>query len=64
MKHIYELMEIAKKTGKISQAELAEGLTETILFQKPDMPPPAPRAPVTGTHLLGDDEAAAAWEQL
>ena len=64
MKHIYQLMDIAKKTGKISQAELAQGLTESILFQKPDMPPPPPRPPVTGTHLLGDDEASAGWEQL
>lgn len=46
MRHLTALMEIAAKNGKITKAELAEGLTQTIAFHKPGDPPPAPRKPV------------------
>jgi hypothetical protein len=62
MKHVRQLMEIAERTGKISKSELADGLAETVVFHHEDTPSPPPRAPVTGTHLTGDDEAD--WEQL
>jgi hypothetical protein len=48
MKHIRQLMEIAEKVGNISKAELAEGLSETVVFHKPGDPAPAMRAPVGG----------------
>ena len=61
MKHVRQLMEIAERTGKITKAELAEGLTETIVFHKSDAPPPPPRAPPS-VHVTSDDEAQ--WQQL
>jgi hypothetical protein len=54
MRHVRELMVIAEKTGKISKTELAEGLTETIVFHKSNAPLP-PRAPVGATRFTGDD---------
>ena len=47
MKHLQTLMEIAAKNGKISRAELAEGLAQTIVFVKPGDPRPEPRKPVS-----------------
>lgn len=47
MKHLQTLMEIAAKNGKISRAELAEGLAQQIVFIKPGDPRPEPRKPVS-----------------
>jgi len=58
MVNIRQLMEIARKNGRISDKELEDAKTETIVFHKEDAPPPVPRAPVTGSHFTGDD----AWE--
>jgi membrane peptidoglycan carboxypeptidase len=62
LKHVRQLMEIAARTGKISKAELADGLTQSIVFHKPDAPMPVPRPPVGGTHLTGEDEAE--WQEM
>jgi Transglycosylase len=62
MKHVRQLMEIAERTGKITKAELAEGLTETIVFHHSDAPPPPPRVPASVIHVTSDDEAQ--WQQL
>ncbi len=59
-RNIHALMEIAERSGKISQAELDEGEKETVVFHKEGTPLPTPRPPVTGAHLLGDDE----WEAV
>jgi hypothetical protein len=62
-RHIRTLMEIAQKTGKISQAELADGLAQKLEFVRAGAPRPVPRPPVTGAHFFGgaaDDE----WQQL
>jgi membrane peptidoglycan carboxypeptidase len=48
---LHALMAIAAKIGTISDAELAEGLAEHVLFQQQGDPPPAPRPPVIGTHF-------------
>jgi hypothetical protein len=47
MKHLQTLMQIAAKNGKISNAELAEGLAQPIVFVKPGDPRPEPRKPVS-----------------
>jgi hypothetical protein len=47
MKHLQALMEIAAKNGKVSRAELAEGLAQPIVFVKPGDPRPEPRKPVS-----------------
>jgi hypothetical protein len=47
MRHIQTLMEIAAKNGKVSRAELAEGLAQPIVFVKPGDPRPEPRKPVS-----------------
>jgi hypothetical protein len=47
MKHLHTLMEIAAKNGKVSRAELAEGLAQPIVFVKPGDPRPEPRKPVS-----------------
>jgi hypothetical protein len=47
MKHLQTLMEIAAKNGKISRAELTEGLAQPIVFTKPGDPRPEPRKPVS-----------------
>ena len=54
-------MVIAQRTGKITAAELAEGLTEPVVFHKPNTPRPPPRAPVAAPR--GEDEAAG-WQEL
>ncbi len=55
VKNLQALMQIARKTEKISDAELKEGLGETIVFHKEGDPPPPPRAPISGVHFTGDD---------
>ena len=47
MRHLHTLMEIAAKNGKVSRAELAEGLAQSIVFIKPGDPRPEPRKPVS-----------------
>ncbi len=47
MRHVQALMEIAAKNGKVSKAELAEGLAQPIVFIKPGEPRPEPRKPVS-----------------
>jgi len=47
MRHLQALMEIAAKNGKVSKAELAEGLAQPIAFVKPGDPRPEPRKPVS-----------------
>jgi hypothetical protein len=51
MERLHALMGIAAKIGTISDAELAEGLAERVVFQQQGDPPPAPRPPITGTHF-------------
>lgn len=62
MRHVRQLMEIAERTGKITKAELAEALPQTIVFHRGGAPPPTPRAPLSGLHVTGDDESQ--WQQL
>jgi hypothetical protein len=63
MRHLKALMEIAAKNGKISQAELEEGLKESVVFVRPGDPPPEPRKPVTSPRRNpGDDDDA--WRPL
>ena len=57
MRHLQTLMEIAAKNGKISQAELEEGLTQPVVFVKPGDPRPEPRKPVTRRRDASDDAA-------
>ena len=45
--HIHTLMEIAAKNGKVSRAELAEGLTQPVVFYKAGDARPEPRKPVS-----------------
>ncbi len=54
-------MIIAQRTGKITAAELAEGLTEPIVFHKPNTPRPPARPPVTAPRA--EDENGG-WQEL
>ena len=45
--HVQTLMEIAAKNGKVSRAELAEGLAQPIVFVKAGDPRPERRKPVS-----------------
>jgi hypothetical protein len=62
LKHVRDLMVIAEKTGKISAGELAEGLSQPIVFHDAKAPAPPPRPPVTSSHFLGDDPPD--WQEL
>lgn len=63
MRHLKALMEISAKNGKITQAELEEGLKEPVVFVRPGDPRPEPRKPVTSTrHDPSDDDAV--WRPL
>ncbi len=62
LKHVRDLMVIAEKTGKISATELAQGLSQPIVFHDPKLPPPPPRPPVTSSHFLGDDPPE--WQEM
>ena len=60
-RNIKTLMEIAFKSGKISQDELTQGEAEEVVFFKDDdpdhpKPRPTPRPPVSGVRVVGDDE--------
>ena len=63
MKHIQTLMEIAAKNGKVSRAELAEGLAQPIVFVKPGDPRPEPRKPVSAGRRDPLDEDSG-WQPL
>lgn len=65
MRHLKALMEIAAKNGKITQAELEEGLMEPVVFVRPGDPRPEPRKPVTSTrHAPNDEDDDAIWRPL
>jgi hypothetical protein len=57
MRGIHDRMEIANRTGKINQAELADGLSEPVVFWHPDMPRPTPRQPLVTDRRLEEDGA-------
>jgi hypothetical protein len=62
MRTIRAHMSIAMRTGLISQAELAEGLTETVTFHHPADPPQTPRPPVsTPSHPAASTDE---WQEL
>ncbi len=63
MRHIQTLMTIAEKNGKITKAELAEGLTQRIVFVQDGGPRPEPRRPVANPRRdpYGADEG---WQPL
>lgn len=63
MRHIQTLMTIAEKNGKITKAELAEGLTQKIVFVKEGAPKPEPRRPIPNPRRdpYGADEG---WQPL
>jgi hypothetical protein len=54
-------MLIAQRTGKISEAELAEGLTEPVVFHMPATPRPPPRPAVIAAH---PEEEGPEWREL
>jgi membrane peptidoglycan carboxypeptidase len=65
MRHLGALMEIAARNGKITRAELEEGLKESIVFFLPGDSRPEPRKAATSTKRDRDpfdDEAA--WRPL
>lgn len=62
-RHLQALMEIAAKNKKVSQAELAEGLAQPIVFFKPGDPRPEPRKPVSsGRRDPYEDDSG--WQPL
>jgi hypothetical protein len=61
MRSIRAWMEAARRTGKVTDAELTEGLTEQVMFYKPNTPRPPPRPPVS-TARHNDD--ATEWQEL
>jgi len=63
MRHIQTLMEIAAKNGKVSRAELAEGLAQPIVFMKAGDPRPEPRKPVS-TGRRDPMEEDSGWQPL
>ena len=63
MRHIQSLMEIAAKNGKVSKAELDEGLAQPIVFIKPGDPRPEPRKPVSAGRRDPQEEDSG-WQPL
>ena len=61
LKGLRARMTIAQRTGKITDAELAEGLTEPVVFHRPNTPRPAPRPPVAAPRA---EEANGAWQEM
>ena len=61
--HLQTLMEIAAKNGKISRAELAEGLAQPVVFHKAGEARPPPRLPVSSGRRDPLDEDAG-WQPL
>lgn len=64
MRHLHALMEIAARNGKISRAELEEGLKLPVVFVRPGDPPPEPRKPVTSRRRDDEPDDDAAWRPL
>jgi hypothetical protein len=64
MKHLQALMTIGAKNGKITPAELEDGLKETLVFVRPGDPRPEPRKPVSNTRKDPFDDNDAAWRPL
>jgi hypothetical protein len=63
MHHIQTLMEIAAKNGQVSRAELAEALSQPVVFYKAGDPRPDPRKPVsTGRRDPLDEDSG--WQPL
>lgn len=62
-RHLRALMEIAAKNGKVSQAELADGLAANVTFVKPGDPRPEARKPVRGGHKDGTSDDTG-WQPL
>ena len=56
-------MDIAEKNGKISKAELDEGLAQPIVFIKPGDPRPEPRKPVSAGRRDPQEEDSG-WQPL
>jgi hypothetical protein len=54
-------MIIAQRTGKITEAELAEGLIETVVFHMPNTPRPPERPVVT---VVRPEEGTPEWREL
>lgn len=63
MHHLQTLMEIAAKNGKVSRAELAEGLTQPVVFYKAGDARPEPRKPVSSGRRDPLEEDSA-WQPL
>ncbi len=63
MHHLQTLMEIAAKNGKVSRAELAEGLAEPVVFYRSGDARPEPRKPVSSGRRDPADEDAA-WQPV
>lgn len=61
LKGIRARMMIAQRTGKISSAELAEGLTEDVVFHLPNAPRPPPRPNVMAVRA---EEEGSGWQGL
>lgn len=64
MNHLRALMNIAAKNGKITHAELEEGLKETITFMRPGDPRPEPRKPVSTRRRDPGDDDDSGWRSL
>ncbi len=64
MKHIYSLMEIAAKNGRVSKKELEIGLAEHVEFWKTGAPRPVARMPQSGPRLEGEPEPAEDWKPV
>jgi hypothetical protein len=63
MRHIQALMEIAGKNGKVTRAELTDGLAQPLVFAKPGDPRPEPRKPVSaGRRDPGEEDSD--WKPL
>jgi hypothetical protein len=60
MNHIHQLMEIAHKNDRITDKELEDAKTETIVFHQEDTPLPTPRPPVPGARFTGTGDDS--WE--
>jgi hypothetical protein len=61
LRGIRSRMIIAQRTGKITEAELAEGLTETVVFHMPNTPRPPERPAVT---VARPEEGTPEWREL
>lgn len=63
-RYLQKLMEIAAKNGKLSPAELAEGLSYELVFYHPGQPRPEPRKVAPRSPRDGLDRDDAAWSPL